>query len=71
MHIIKFFLSILFFLTLFSAASSATTWDSAYIQTFVKKSLESMIPAPSGGRITFRCNGYRSKNNNKTLPSAY
>jgi len=54
MHIIKFFLSILFFLTLFSAASSATTWDSAYIQTFVKKSLESMIPAPSGGRITFR-----------------
>ena len=53
MHTIKFFLFITYFMALFSLVSSATTWDSAYIESFVQKSLESNILPPSGGKISF------------------
>jgi flagella basal body P-ring formation protein FlgA len=53
MYIIQFFLSLLYFLVLFPTISSATSWDSTYIESFVQKHLENIIPAPSGGRISF------------------
>ena len=53
MHTIKVFLSIMFFIALFPLVSSATTWDSAYIESFAKSYLESKIAPPSGGKISF------------------
>lgn len=53
MHTIKVFLSIMYFVALFPLVSSATTWDSVYIESFAKTYLENKIPPPSGGRISF------------------
>mgnify|MGYP000748199273 FL=1 len=53
MHTIKVFLTIMFFIALFPLVSSATTWDSAYIESFAKSYLESKIAPPSGGKISF------------------
>ena len=43
-----------FLLVLFTSISFATTWDSAYIELFAQKHLESTIPPPLGGKISFR-----------------
>lgn len=41
------------FVALFPYASSATSWDSAYIESFAKAFLESEIPPPPEGKISF------------------
>ena len=54
---INVFLSYLFstiiFAALFPLASSAITWDSAYIESFAKTFLEKEIAPPVGGKIFF------------------
>ena len=47
------FLSVMYFIVLFPLVSSATTWDSAYIESLAKTYLKSTIAPPSGGRISF------------------
>ncbi len=53
MSAIKVFLPIMYFAALFPLVSSATTWNSAYIESFTKTYLKDNISAPSGGRISF------------------
>lgn len=53
MHTIKVFLSIMYFVALTPLVSSATTWDSAYIESFAKTYLENKISPPFGGKISF------------------
>jgi flagella basal body P-ring formation protein FlgA len=53
MHIIIIYLPLICLLALFPSISLATTWDRAYIESFAKKHLESNIPAPDDGRISF------------------
>jgi flagella basal body P-ring formation protein FlgA len=53
MHTIKVFLSIISFIALLPFASLATTWDSAYIESFAKTYLENKISPPAGGKISF------------------
>jgi len=53
MRTIKVFLSVMHFIALFPLASLATTWDSAYIESFAKTYLENRIPPPAGGKISF------------------
>lgn len=56
MQIIKVFSSIVYFIALLIAlspvASSAVTWDSAYIELFAKNYLTDKIPPPVDGRIS-------------------
>jgi flagella basal body P-ring formation protein FlgA len=47
------YLSFISLLALLPSISLATTWDRAYIESFAKKHLESNIPAPDDGRISF------------------
>ncbi len=54
MQPIKVFLSIMYFVTALPLASSAATWDRAYIESFVKTYLENNIAAPAGGKISFK-----------------
>jgi len=54
MHSIKVFFSMTYFIILFPLVSSATTWDSAYIESFAKTFLESKIQPPAGGKISFK-----------------
>jgi flagella basal body P-ring formation protein FlgA len=53
MHAIKVFLSTMYFIALFPFLSLATTWDSDYIESFAKTYLESEIPPPADGKISF------------------
>ncbi len=48
-----FLLSIMTFIALYPLASFATTWDSAYIESFAKKFLENEIAPPPEGKISF------------------
>ena len=48
-----FLLSIMTFIVLSPLASFATTWDSAYIESFAKKFLENEIAPPPEGKISF------------------
>lgn len=47
------FLSVMTILTLSPLVSYATTWDSAYIESFAKKFLEDEIAPPDDGKIFF------------------
>ena len=53
MRTIIVYLPFICLLALLPSISLATTWDRAYIESFAKKYLESNIPAPADGRISF------------------
>ena len=50
---LSFVLSTMIFVALFPLMSTATTWDSAYIESFAKAFLESEIAPPPEGKILF------------------
>ena len=52
MPTLKVFLSIVCFIALFPLTAPATTWDRAYIESFAKTYLESIIPTPLDGKIS-------------------
>lgn len=50
---LSFVLSTMIFVALFPLMSTATSWDSAYIESFAKAFLESEIAPPTEGKILF------------------